>query len=62
LNLAPITPRFLSKQCSYNDQQSAILAWSIDDIGPVQGFLLELNQGILIDSNFEVKKKLFFLL
>ena len=38
---------------------SGVLAWSIHDIGVIQGFILELDNGT-IGSEFQVIRFLFF--
>ncbi len=59
LHLAPLTPRFIAEQCLYHENSSEInfgmLTWSIHDIGTIQGFILELDHGI-INSEFQVRK------
>jgi hypothetical protein len=35
-----------------------MVTWSIDDIGDIQGFILELDQG-KINSKFQVKEKTY---
>jgi hypothetical protein len=64
-HLAPFIPCFIAEQCLYHDNQSemnsSILAWSIHDIGTIQGFILELDNGIM-NSKFQVKEKQIFFL
>lgn len=52
-HLAPLTPRFIAEECN-----SGMVTWSIDDIGDIQGFILELDQG-KINSKFQVKEKTY---
>lgn len=56
-HLAPSPPHFIAEQCICHDNESGtssgMLAWSIHDIGSVQGFILELDNGI-IGSPFRV--------
>jgi hypothetical protein len=57
--LAPLIPRFIAEQCLYHENSSGILTWSINDIGTIQGFILELDHGI-INSKFQVKHSIYF--
>ncbi len=56
--LAPLSPRFIAEQCLCHDEQSGTisgtLAWSMRDIGAIQGFILELDDGTFA-SDFRVK-------
>jgi hypothetical protein len=56
-HLAPLSPRFIAEQCLCHDDQSGtssgMLAWSMRDIGAIQGFILELDNG-KIGSEFRV--------
>ncbi len=58
--LAPLSPRFIAEQCLCHDEQSGTisgtLAWSMRDVGAIQGFILELDDGTFA-SDFRVKKK-----
>ena len=58
--LAPLSPRFIAEQCLCHDEQSntisGTLAWSMRDVGAIQGFILELDDGTFV-SDFRVKKK-----
>jgi hypothetical protein len=65
--LAPLSPRFIAEQCLCHDEQSntisGTLAWSMRDVGAIQGFILELDDGTFV-SDFRVRKKksnIFFL-
>ncbi len=56
MHLAPLAPCFISEQCVCHDESgtsSGIISWSIDDIGTIQGFILELDNGT-INSEFRV--------
>lgn len=57
---APLSPRFIAEQCLCHDEQSGTisgtLAWSMRDIGAIQGFILELDDGTFT-SDFRVKKE-----
>ncbi|CAF1091487.1 unnamed protein product [Rotaria magnacalcarata] len=48
---SPSSPRFQAEQCVCHDNESetcsGILAWSIHDIGAIQGFILELDNGTI---------------
>jgi hypothetical protein len=59
-NLAPLIPRFIAEQCICHNDESGVLAWSIHDIGVIQGFILELDNGT-IGSEFRVKDFYFSL-
>lgn len=58
--LAPLSPRFIAEQCLCHDEQSGAisgtLAWSVRDIGAVQGFMLELDDGTFA-SDFRVRNE-----
>lgn len=58
--LAPLSPRFIAEQCLCHDEQSGgisgTLAWSVRDIGAVQGFILELDDGTFA-SDFRVSNE-----
>ncbi|CAF1407418.1 unnamed protein product [Rotaria sordida] len=47
----PSSPRFIAEQCVCHDNESGtssgMLAWSIHDIGAIQGFILELDNGAI---------------
>jgi hypothetical protein len=58
--LAPLSPRFIAEQCLCHDEQSSTisgtLAWSMRDVGAIQGFILELDDGTSL-SDFRVREK-----
>lgn len=58
--LAPSSPRFIAEQCLCHDEQSGTLsgtlAWSMRDVGAIQGFILELDDGTF-GSEFRVIKR-----
>ncbi|CAF3735918.1 unnamed protein product [Rotaria sp. Silwood1] len=47
----PSSPRFIAEQCVCHDNESGnssgVLAWSMRDIGAIQGFILELDNGTI---------------
>ena len=63
-SLAPLSPRFIAEQCVCHDEQSntisGTLAWSMRDLGAIQGYILELDDGTFV-SEFRVNKIISFL-
>ena len=57
--LAPLSPRFIAEQCFCHDEpsgtSSGMLAWSVRDVGTIQGFILELDNGS-VASDFRVRE------
>lgn len=67
--LAPLSPRFLIEQCICRDNESGtcsgIAVWSMHDIGDIQGFILELDNGTIgsefrVSLNTRIENKIFF--
>ncbi|CAF2051648.1 unnamed protein product [Rotaria magnacalcarata] len=54
----PLSPRFIAEQCLCHDEPSGTisgtLAWSMRDVGAIQGFILELDDGTFASDFREV--------